>query len=400
MYSKSVPPSDEPIVQFADDGSESSAIKVIGVGGGGGNAVANMYTGDFGAVNRSVQFFVCNTDAKALDDSPVPHRVRIGHLGVGGIPAAGREAAETHIEEIRRVLDEKTRMIFITAGMGGGTGTGASPVIAREARTRGILTVSIVTLPFLWEGKCTIDKALDGLESLEREVDALLIINNQRLLEIYPEMPVLGGFRRADETLSTAVRSIVEIIQMHGTVNLDFHDVETCLRGGGRSIMSIGSAAGDGRITRALDEALHSPLLNSVDVYKAGRVLIKITHSAQPDCGVRNEELSEIHHFFSRFSTDYEMKYGIDSDDTLGERVKIVLLASDIGAQAAAVSERTVEQAFRAAEYYGAQLAPRRATNVFLFEPGELDDVGLCERVDSHPAYGRTRRTLETFRNQ
>ena len=389
---------DQPFVQFADLAPESAAIKVVGVGGGGGNAVANMYMGDFGAVNKSVQFFVCNTDAKALDDSPVPHRIRIGHLGVGGIPAAGREAAETHIEEIRRVLDERTRMIFITAGMGGGTGTGASPVIAREAKSRGILTIGIVTLPFLWEGTKQIDKALDGLEALAREVDTLLIINNQRLLEIYPDMPLLGGFRRADETLSTAVRSIVEIIQMHGTIHLDFNDVRTCLHDGGRAIISIGMAAGDSRVTRAIDDALHSPLLNKVDVYKANRVLLKITSSTQPEYALRTEEINEIQQFFNRFSTNYELKYGLESDDALGEHIKVVLLASDFSTTAAKTSVRTDEQALRAAEYYGTAVAVRRRPHIFVFEPEELDNLALIERVDSHPTYRRSRRVLESFR--
>lgn len=377
-------------------------IKVIGVGGGGGNAVANMYTGDFGPTAGTVQFFVCNTDRKALDDSPVPGRIRIGELGVGGLPEKGREAAEAHLGEIRSVLGDagKTHMLFITAGMGGGTGTGASPVIAREARAMGILTVGIVTLPFIWEGTRQIDKALDGLERLAAEVDALLVINNQRLVDIYPDMPVLGGFKRADETLSTAVRSIVEIIQMHGIINLDFRDVSTCLRDGGRAIMSIGTASGEGRITRALDDALHSPLLNHVEVYNAGRVLIKITLPTAPGSEMRSEEFGEIHQFFAKFTTDYEMKYGIETDPALGDRIKVVLLASGFGDKAPARSERSEQSARRVEEYYGRPGGRRRRANVFLFEPDELDDTALSELVASRPTYSRTRGELGSFRSQ
>lgn len=391
---------DEPFVQFADITPAATTIKVIGVGGGGGNAVANMYTGGFGQVAGRVQFFVCNTDAKALDDSPVPGLIRIGKLGAGGKPEKGCEAAEAHLDEITRVLDGKTRVVFITAGMGGGTGTGASPVIAREARRRGILTIGIVTLPFLWEGTRQIDKALDGLEKLSAEVDALLIINNQRLLEIYPDMPVLGGFKKADETLTIAVRSIVEIIEMRGTVLLDFEDVSTCLRGGGKAIMSIGTASGEGRITRAIEDALHSPLLSHVDVYTAGRVLIKITLPTLPGYEMRTEELGEIQQFFNRFSTDYEMKYGIDSDASLGENIKVVLLASHFDDPATAPAEADEKQLHRRAGYYGLPVAVRRRSNIFLFEPDELDNAALVDQVDSHPVYCRTRADIKGFRGE
>lgn len=212
-------------------------IKIIGVGGGGGNAVAQMYKDNI----PEVRYVVVNTDRKALGDNPVPDHVQLGPgYGAGGNPTRGRELAEAHLGEIESMLDDETKMVFITAGMGGGTGTGASPIIARAAKQRGILTIGIVTIPFLFEQRKAIDKALDGLEVLSKEVDAMLVINNQRLCEIYPDLSIINAFKRADQTLSIAVSSITEIISMHGRVNLDFRDVHTTLLDGGVAVMSTG----------------------------------------------------------------------------------------------------------------------------------------------------------------
>ena len=236
--------------------NDPSIIKIIGVGGGGGNAVANMYHEQI----SGVRYVVCNTDSKALADSPIPHRVQIGPgWGAGGKPEIGRELALNNIEAIRSIYDEETKMAFITAGMGGGTGTGAAPIIAHEAMKRNILTIGIVTIPFLFELWKRIDLALDGVETMANEVDALLVVNNERLRQIYPSLSVPASFKKADETLTKAVRSIVQIITMHGTMNLDFRDVETCLRGGGVAIMSSGYGKGQNRVTKAIDDALNSP---------------------------------------------------------------------------------------------------------------------------------------------
>ena len=231
-----------------------SIIKVIGVGGGGGNAVNHMYREGIHDVN----FVLCNTDSKALMDSPVPVRLQLGKegLGAGNIPAKAREAAEESVEDIRQMLNDGTKMVFITAGMGGGTGTGAAPVVAREAKNMGILTVGIVTIPFRFEGNKKIDQALDGVDEISKHVDALLVINNERLREIYPDLNVLSAFEKADNTLSVAARSIAEIITMHGIINLDFRDVCTVLKDGGVAIMSTGFGEGENRVTKAINDAL------------------------------------------------------------------------------------------------------------------------------------------------
>ena len=217
-------------------------IKVIGVGGGGGNAVGQMYRDNI----PEVRYLVANTDKKALDDNIVPDHLQLGPgLGAGGDPERGAALANECLDQINAALDDETKMVFVTAGMGGGTGTGASPVIAHAAREKGILTVGIVTIPFLFEREKQIDKALDGLDKLSKEVDAMLVINNQRLCDIYSDLSIINAFKRADETLSTAVSSITEIISMHGRVNLDFQDVNTTLRNGGVAVMSTGYAEGE-----------------------------------------------------------------------------------------------------------------------------------------------------------
>lgn len=252
-----------------------SIIKVIGVGGGGGNAVNHMYREGIHDVN----FVLCNTDSKALMDSPVPVRLQLGKegLGAGNIPAKAREAAEESVEDIRQMLNDGTKMVFITAGMGGGTGTGAAPVVAREAKNMGILTVGIVTIPFRFEGNKKIDQALDGVDEISKHVDALLVINNERLREIYPDLNVLSAFEKADNTLSVAARSIAEIITMHGIINLDFRDVCTVLKDGGVAIMSTGFGEGENRVTKAINDALHSPLLNNSDIFNSHKVLLSIS---------------------------------------------------------------------------------------------------------------------------
>ena len=218
-------------VEFTFPQEETSIIKVIGVGGGGCNAVNNMFSKGI----HDVSFIVCNTDNKALNDSVVPSKLQLGKdgLGAGNNPAAGRQAAEESADDIKAMLSDGTKMVFITAGMGGGTGTGAAPVIAKMAKEKDILTVGIVTIPFRWEGIKKIDQALDGVEEMSKNVDALLVINNERLREIYPDLTVLDAFSKADETLCNAARSIAEIITMHGIINLDFKDVKTVLLNGG-----------------------------------------------------------------------------------------------------------------------------------------------------------------------
>ncbi|MBL6466678.1 MAG: cell division FtsZ family protein, partial [Prevotellamassilia sp.] len=283
-------------------------IKVIGVGGGGGNAVAQMYRDNI----PEVRYLVANTDKKALDDNIVPDHLQLGPgLGAGGDPERGAALANECLDQINAALDDETKMVFVTAGMGGGTGTGASPVIAHAAREKGILTVGIVTIPFLFEREKQIDKALDGLDKLSKEVDAMLVINNQRLCDIYSDLSIINAFKRADETLSTAVSSITEIISMHGRVNLDFQDVNTTLRNGGVAVMSTGYAEGENRVTRAINDALNSPLLNNNDVFDASHILIAITTSSDDGATLRTGEVDEINAFMGHFNSDIETKWGL-----------------------------------------------------------------------------------------
>ena len=307
-----------------------SIIKVIGVGGGGGNAVNHMYREGIHDVN----FVVCNTDSKALTDSPVPVRLQLGKegLGAGNRPGRAREAAEESVEQIHNMLNDGTKMVFITAGMGGGTGTGAAPVIAREAKSMGILTVGIVTIPFLFEGNKKIDQALDGVEEISKHVDALLVINNERLREIYPELNVLSAFEMADNTLSIAARSIAEIITMHGIINLDFRDVCTVLKDGGVAIMSTGFGEGENRVSKAIEAALHSPLLNNNDIFNSKKVLLSISFCAEKEGDtLMMEEMNEVHDFMSKFHDDVETKWGLSTDPSLGKSVKITILATGFG---------------------------------------------------------------------
>ena len=265
------------ILDFGEPDKKNSIIKVIGVGGGGGNAVNHMYREGIHDVN----FVLCNTDAQALNDSPVPVHLQLGKegLGAGNKPERAKEAAEETEEEIRNMLNDGTKMAFITAGMGGGTGTGAGPVIARISKSMGILTVGIVTIPFRFEGAKKIDQALDGVEEMAKHVDALLVINNERLRQIYPNLDVFEAFGKADDTLSVAAKSISEIITVKGIINLDFRDVETTLKDGGVAIMSTGYGEGECRVGKAIEDALNSPLLNDNDVFNSKNILLSIAFS-------------------------------------------------------------------------------------------------------------------------
>lgn len=381
-----------------------SIIKVIGVGGGGGNAVGKMYLDAI----PDVRYLVCNTDSKALDDSPVPDRLLLGPgLGVGGNPEKGRDFAEKYVEKIQSVLDEKTKMVFITAGMGGGTGTGVSPVVAREARKKGILTVGVVTIPFLFEKTRQIDKALDGLEALSKEVDALLVINNQRLLDIYPSETVIEAFDHADAALSTAVSSIIQIISMHGRWNLDFADVEKVLSKGGVAVMSTGYGQGENRLQQAIDNALHSPLVNNNDIFRATRMVMAITSNDQ-DVPLRMEELLEVHDFMSHFDDDIEAKYGMDYDSSLGDKVKVVILASGFNlfqeteTESGKISFRqNVESksreeedklAVRRGKFYSEEGKQQRhsSSKVYIFSADDLTNECVAEAVASTPTGTRS----------
>ena len=377
------------------DCTRSSIIKVIGVGGGGGNAVANMYCEGL----HDVRFLVCNTDRKALESSPVSDRLQLGPgLGAGGDPETGRALAEGDLEAIDKIFDEDTKMVFITAGMGGGTGTGASPIIAREAKSRGLLTVAIVTIPFLFELQRQVDKALDGVERLAKEVDAILVINNERLREIYPDLTVINAFKKADETLTKAVGSIVEIIKMRGRVNLEFRDVNMVLHQGGLAVISSGHATGPQRVTRAIRDALYSPLLNNKDIFRATRIAMAITCSSEPDQALLIDEMSEIEHFTTRFDGNPYFKWGFVPDAAMGDEIKVTILASGFGLfnekaeQTDALSEdEHTKRAIRRERIYGSGKRQKRP-HAFIIRL-QLEDMingDLPELLESVPTRNRT----------
>lgn len=377
------------------DCTRSSIIKVIGVGGGGGNAVANMYCEGL----HDVRFLVCNTDRKALESSAVPDRLQLGPgLGAGGDPEIGRALAEGDLEAIDDIFDEDTKMVFITAGMGGGTGTGASPIIAREAKSRGLLTVAIVTIPFLFELQRQVDKALDGVERLAKEVDAILVINNERLREIYPDLTVINAFKKADETLTKAVGSIVEIIKMRGRVNLDFRDVNMVLHQGGLAVISSGHATGPQRVTRAIRDALYSPLLNNKDIFRATRIAMAITCSSEPDKALLIDEMSEIEHFTTRFDGNPYFKWGFVPDAAMGDEIKVTILASGFGifnekaeqTDALSEDERT-KRAIRRERIYGSGERQKRPhTFIIRLQLEDLINGDLPELFESVPTRNRT----------
>ena len=399
------------LVDFGPREKKTSIIKVIGVGGGGGNAVNHMYREGI----HDVSFVVCNLDAQALNDSPVPVKLQLGTegLGAGNKPEVGRAAAEETIDGIRNMLSDGTKMAFITAGMGGGTGTGAAPIIARESKAKDILTVGIVTIPFQFEGRRKIDQALDGVEEIAKNVDALLVINNQRLMKIYPDLPVMKAFGKADDTLSIAAKSISEIITIHGTINLDFNDVKTVLKDGGVAIMSTGYGEGEERVKNAINDALHSPLLNNNDIFNSKKILFAIYSSAETNTqGLMMDEMNYITEFMDGFGDDIVTKWGLFNDPELGERVKVTILATGFGlTDVEGVSERVMaqdqEKVIKAADEAIKRQAlddrrkqfypdddkgySRRISNIFIFNSEDLDSDSIIDAVENTPTMRRTR---------
>ena len=300
-----------------------SIIKVIGVGGGGGNAVNHMFLQGI----ADVSFVVCNTDDQALKRSPVSRQILLGEgLGAGGRPEVARQAVEASLPQIEQLLQDNTKMVFITAGMGGGTGTGAAPVIAKVAHDMGILTVGIVTIPFAFEGKRKIDQALEGVQKMSQHVDAILVVNNEKLRQIYPDLELSNAFAKADDVLAEAARGISEIITVDGYINVDFADVHTIMKDGGVAIMNTGYAEGKDRITNAILDALHSPLLNNNDVKESKKILLNIYCSTTNE--IRMEEIEEINAFMAQMGEDVEVIWGATFDDNLGDGVKITLIAT------------------------------------------------------------------------
>ena len=305
-------------------------IKVVGVGGGGCNAVRNMYNEGVGGVT----YAVCNTDSQSLSRSPVPVKILLGDsgLGAGGNPELGKSEAETNLGDIEKLLSDGTKMVFVTAGMGGGTGTGAAPVVAGVAKKMGLLTVGVVTIPFFFEKKRKIIKALKGVEEMRKNVDALLIVNNERLCDVYSDsdLSVKEAFLRADNILMDAVKGISELIVLpsDGGVKSDFRDVETTMKNGGGAIMAMGRASGEHRVEKAIVNALDSPLLYGNDIGKAKRILFNIYASDEHPIFVR--ELQEIDDFFDQLDPNIDVIWGTATDDSLGEDAKVTILATGL----------------------------------------------------------------------
>ena len=302
-------------------------IKVVGVGGGGCNAVANMYKEGVAGVT----YAVCNTDSQSLSRSPVPVKIQLGEgLGAGGEPQVGKQEAENNVNDILKLFSDGTKMVFVTAGMGGGTGTGAAPVVAAVAKDMGILTVGVVTIPFFFEKKRKIIKALKGVDELRKNVDALLIVNNERLCDVYAdsEISVKEAFVRADHILMDAVKGISELITLpsDGGIKSDFRDVETTVKDGGGAIMAMGRASGEHRVEKAIMNALDSPLIYGNDIGKAKRILFNIYASDEHPIFVR--ELQEIDDFFDELDPNIDVIWGTATDDSLGEDAKVTILAT------------------------------------------------------------------------
>lgn len=389
---------------------QRTIIKVIGVGGGGGNAVNYMYNKGV----ENVSYLLCNTDQQHLDACDVPHTICIGSkttkgLGAGNNPRLAHDAAEESAEEVREALSDGTQMVFITAGMGGGTGTGAAPVIARVAREMGILTVGIVTIPFLFEGRTKILQAIDGVEELKKNVDAILVVNNELLNKIYPDLKMTEAFRKADETLTTSTRSISEMITISGLVNLDFNDVKTTLQSGGVSIITRGFASEEEGLEKAMDEALSSPLLNTSNFSQATRLLIQVTY--KPDHEPSTKMAEKLKDMTAKIKTPFDFIWGMSerSDETMENDLGFILLASGFDDSVMFAEEYLEEKPKLSKEeednkiggYYGSDLSHGnlfKDYETIIFTDELLDNNGFINLVNKKPTLSRTKELLETLR--
>ena len=381
-------------------------IKVIGVGGGGGNAVQNMYREGI----HNVSFVICNTDSQALANSQIPTKVQLGEtvtegLGAGNDPEVGRQAAEESREDIKALFNDGTKMVFITAGMGGGTGTGAAPIVAEIAKSLNILTIGIITIPFRFEMGNKIHQALKGVTEIAKHVDALLVINNQRLLDIYPELDLDEGLRKVDEVLTTATKSIAEIITARGTINLDFRDVSKVLKNGGVAIMSYGIEKGEQRLALAFEKALHSPLLNNNDIYKSKKILFNIYYN--PNTKLKIGEIEEVNTFMSQFTEeDIEVIWGISKDYALEEHaVKVTVLATGFGMQNIPEIKPLLNEQERERELQEQEIQSMKDAfykedfKIYIFDDEELDNELLIAAVESMPTHRRLAKDLQHIKS-
>ncbi|MBN2812877.1 MAG: cell division protein FtsZ, partial [Bacteroidales bacterium] len=311
--------------------NQSSIIKVLGVGGGGSNAVNHMFKQGI----KDVDFIVCNTDAQALANSPIPVKIQLGASltegrGAGNKPVVGRQAAIESMDNLAEILSVNTKMLFITAGMGGGTGTGAAPVIAKTAKELGILTVAIVTIPFKNEGPRRVNQALEGIAELEKQVDSLLVINNEKIRQIYGDLRLSEAFARADDVLAVAAKGIAEIITVHGFINVDFADVQTVMTNSGVAILGTGKASGEGRAIEAIKQALNSPLLNDTDIKGAKNILLNVISG---DEEVTMDEIGQIIDYVKDCSgINADLIWGNGTDPSLGQDVSVTVIATGFNA--------------------------------------------------------------------
>ncbi len=403
---------------FQDNGQMPTIIKVMGVGGGGNNAINHMYMQNI----EGVSFVVLNTDRQQLNESPVPNRVLLGPntthgLGAGNVPDVARRAAEESEAEIAALFDDATKMVFITAGMGGGTGTGAAPVVARIAHEKGVLTIGIVTIPFLFEGPRKILKALGGADEMGKYVDALLIINNQRLTEIYKDLDFTNAFGKADDTLTIAARSISDLITVKGKINLDFNDVNTTLRNGGAAIISSGYGTGERRVTKAIENALESPLLKNRDVYGSQRILMNFYYNPNSEYPLLMDEMNEIQEFMANFDREVDVIWGMAFDTTLEDQIKVTVLASGFNVSldkepemskisssarpSSAPAEPKMSETDRLKQEYGEKAISdltlkQLSARYIVLTPDEMDDDDVIDMIEKTPTFGRK----PDFRNQ
>lgn len=366
-------------------------IKVIGVGGGGGNAVENMYRQGI----YNVSFAICNTDSQALEANAVPVKLQLGPgLGAGGDPEKGKSYANEDLDQINRIFSDNTQMVFVTAGMGGGTGTGAGPIIAKAAKEKGLLTIGVVTLPFLFEQKHKINKALEGVAEMRKCVDALLVVNNETLRDIYSDYTLENAFQKADEVLTNAIRSVAEVITRKGIVNRDFEDVKTVTADGGSAIITEGKASGEHRVEKALMNALKSPLMNNIDIRKAKRILYIIYQG--DEAPLLTKELDYVTEFMNDLDDgEVDVNWGLYHDDTLDQEVKVSVIASGF--------DDDEEEEPEPAE----ELSPARAARIqalrekyYKTKPEEAVVINLSPNVDEIPEPDQEGPTIEEPINQ
>jgi len=356
-----------------------SIIKVIGVGGGGSNAVKHMHKQGI----KDVEFIICNTDHQALQSSTVPNKLQIGvdlteGLGAGAKPERGRQAAIESKEQIRELLNHGTKMLFITAGMGGGTGTGAAPVIAQVAQELGILTVGIVTAPFMFEGKKKRQQAEEGIKALSEHCDTVLVILNDKLPQIYGNLTMSAAFAKADTVLTTAAKSIAEIITVTADVNVDFEDVKTVMKDSGAAVMGSSMTEGENRARRAAEEALNSPLLNNTDIQGAQKILLSIMSGAEHE--LEMDELTEITQYIQeKAGQDAEMIFGHGIDDTLGQNIRVTVIATGFARDAHSIATPGLS---------GAEDAPAAAATFAEAAPALATSAGGSPAAPFVPSFG------------